>query len=92
MNLAIYAEEMLSKKEFMAMARLKAQITSELNCERRLLNVLGILKSLISVSFEHGRNSDELGSDNAVFGDLLIKPKLFSLNKTLGDTQSNGLQ
>jgi hypothetical protein len=73
----MYAEETLNQEECGTVAYLKNQINAELLCERRLLYTLGIMKSMINVSFAQSQGSSE-ASDSA-FGDLLIKPKLFTL-------------
>lgn len=82
----MYAKETLNHGELSALIRIKNQVSHELHCEKRLLNVLGVLNSLINSSIEHGKQSEDLPGD-AVFGDLLIKPKLFSLREIFSDTK-----
>jgi len=74
----MYTTEALTNAEIGAIARLKSQISNEVRCERQLLKNLGILNSLINVSFE---NEQQMDNTQSVFGDLLITPKLFSLKK-----------
>lgn len=46
---------------------------------------MGVLDSLINSSLENERKAQEGQAKDAVFGDLLIKPKLFSLKKSFSD-------
>lgn len=76
----MYADETLNHQECVAIAHLKNQINAEIVCERRLLYTLGVMKSMINVSFAHSEESAQ--TSDSTFGDLLIQPKLFTLKDT----------
>lgn len=64
------------------MRDLRNQIRAEIACQQSMLKCWGVLESLLLTS---GRSDAENSESEDVFGEMIIKPKVFTLN---GDDQT----
>lgn len=75
--LAVYVEEDLTNPELSAVRELRNFVRAEIACQRSLLRCFGVIDSLLMAAAEV-KVADGSQEDD-IFGQLSIKPKIFSL-------------